>query len=422
MSINYNSRIVTDGLVLYLDAANPKSYPGSGTSWYDLSGNGYVGTFVNGVSPFKKNAIIFDGSGDFITLDGFNLNNYLNLNFCIESWVYLNSQSSQMFFNTLPHNSFAISLNREGSGKTSLYIGNGSTWQTSDFRSTNALVLNQWNHIAVTKNNNSISIWHNGINQGSTSAFMPTGFNTAAYIGTYNGSTGENLNGKIYGYRIVIGSPVYTENFTPPIRVENISGIQLLIAQNGGFINNSQSAITVTPSGNTYIESDDAMKFDGTNDYVSFGGVAPNISSSITMLTWIYRISGNGMVISNSTQYGLFSSGSCWYWSVTTNAWVSYASTVTTSTNSWCQLGVTYTPGSSTAPIFYINSIANTVGATTMPFNAGGSGDLKIGEYSVHNPYAPFNGKIGSSMIYNRALSATEIQQNFAATRGRYNI
>lgn len=32
--------IVTDGLVLHLDAANRKSYPGSGTTWYDLSGNG----------------------------------------------------------------------------------------------------------------------------------------------------------------------------------------------------------------------------------------------------------------------------------------------------------------------------------------------------------------------------------------------
>jgi hypothetical protein len=39
MATNYNPRIVTDGLVLCLDAANPKSYPGSGTTWYDLSGN-----------------------------------------------------------------------------------------------------------------------------------------------------------------------------------------------------------------------------------------------------------------------------------------------------------------------------------------------------------------------------------------------
>jgi hypothetical protein len=40
MGIAYNPRIVTDGLVLALDAGNAKSYPGSGTTWTDLSGNG----------------------------------------------------------------------------------------------------------------------------------------------------------------------------------------------------------------------------------------------------------------------------------------------------------------------------------------------------------------------------------------------
>jgi hypothetical protein len=44
MATNYNPRIVTDGLVLALDAGNPKSYPGSGTTWTDLSGNGYDAT------------------------------------------------------------------------------------------------------------------------------------------------------------------------------------------------------------------------------------------------------------------------------------------------------------------------------------------------------------------------------------------
>jgi hypothetical protein len=41
VAVNYNPRIVTSGLVLCLDAANTKSYPGSGTTWTDLSGNGY---------------------------------------------------------------------------------------------------------------------------------------------------------------------------------------------------------------------------------------------------------------------------------------------------------------------------------------------------------------------------------------------
>jgi hypothetical protein len=41
MAHHHSPKIVTDGLVLMLDAANPKSYPGSGTTWYDLSGNNF---------------------------------------------------------------------------------------------------------------------------------------------------------------------------------------------------------------------------------------------------------------------------------------------------------------------------------------------------------------------------------------------
>jgi hypothetical protein len=63
-------KIVTDGLVLYLDAGNTKSYPGSGTLWNDLSGNGNNGTLVNGptFSSANMGSIIFDGSGKRATL------------------------------------------------------------------------------------------------------------------------------------------------------------------------------------------------------------------------------------------------------------------------------------------------------------------------------------------------------------------
>ena len=55
---------MTDGLVLALDAGNPKSYPGSGTTWTDLSGNGNNGTLVNGVG-YSNGALSFDGIDDY---------------------------------------------------------------------------------------------------------------------------------------------------------------------------------------------------------------------------------------------------------------------------------------------------------------------------------------------------------------------
>jgi hypothetical protein len=66
MSYSNGPRIVTDGLVLYLDAGNSKSYPGAGTTWTDLSGNNNNGTLVNGptFSSENKGSIVFDGTND----------------------------------------------------------------------------------------------------------------------------------------------------------------------------------------------------------------------------------------------------------------------------------------------------------------------------------------------------------------------
>jgi len=72
MAIVYNTSIVRDGLALYLDAANIKSYPGSGTAWTDLSGNGRNGTLTLGptYSSLNNGSIIFDGTDDFVQCSG----------------------------------------------------------------------------------------------------------------------------------------------------------------------------------------------------------------------------------------------------------------------------------------------------------------------------------------------------------------
>jgi len=62
------ANIVTNGLVLCLDGANKRSYPGSGTAWVDLSGNQYVGTLTNGPTFDSGNYgnILFDGTDDYV--------------------------------------------------------------------------------------------------------------------------------------------------------------------------------------------------------------------------------------------------------------------------------------------------------------------------------------------------------------------
>jgi len=67
MAVNYNTSIVTNGLVLALDAANIKSYPGSGTTWTDLSGYKHNATLFN--SPTYANGrLTFDGVNTYATI------------------------------------------------------------------------------------------------------------------------------------------------------------------------------------------------------------------------------------------------------------------------------------------------------------------------------------------------------------------
>ena len=67
MATKYSPKTVTNGLVLSLDAANTKSYPRSGTTWSDLSGNSNNGTLTNGptFSGANGGSIVFDGTNDY---------------------------------------------------------------------------------------------------------------------------------------------------------------------------------------------------------------------------------------------------------------------------------------------------------------------------------------------------------------------
>ena len=66
------SSVVTAGLQLYLDAGNASSYPGSGTTWTDLSGNSRDGTLTNGPTYDSADggSIVFDGSNDLVQCSG----------------------------------------------------------------------------------------------------------------------------------------------------------------------------------------------------------------------------------------------------------------------------------------------------------------------------------------------------------------
>ena len=95
MAFNFSPKIVTDGLVLYYDAANTKSYLSGSTTWNDLSRANNNGTLVNGPTYSSANigSIVFDGVNDYVNC-GTNSSLNISGSITVESWVYLSSLSN----------------------------------------------------------------------------------------------------------------------------------------------------------------------------------------------------------------------------------------------------------------------------------------------------------------------------------------
>ena len=203
MATNYNPSIVTDGLVLCLDAANTKSYPGSGTTWTDISGEGHDGTLTNGPT-FSSNYggnIVLDGSNDFVT--GVH-NSELNLR---------NDVTIECWFRRTGGRSTWVRIFGKGDGSNRTYglwyhvNQNYFLYQRYGPSSFNVLptipvVLNKWYHMVGTSSGSTHTLYLNGVNVGTASNSSTFHSSTDPYkVGSHDGlyhHIGDVSNCRIY--------------------------------------------------------------------------------------------------------------------------------------------------------------------------------------------------------------------------------
>jgi hypothetical protein len=160
--------IVTNGLVLNLDAANPRSYPQpyNGTTWFDISGNNSNGTFINGPTFNSGNggSIVFDGVNDST-----NFGNILNLgtNSCtINQWIKMTSTPvsfvctlSKAFFGAQDYR-YAILINPSRQITPFISGNTGDISPSTVF----ALTLNVWYMVTcIFDRTSSIKVYINGL-------------------------------------------------------------------------------------------------------------------------------------------------------------------------------------------------------------------------------------------------------------------
>ena len=439
MAINYNPTTVSDGLVLALDAANTRSYGGSGTTWTDISYRGNNGTLTNGPAyttvgfnePFGgAGGVYFDGTGDYLSLPSSNNLAVGTGDFTFETWVYpLSWTNSNAAIIRGDNNSMQIG--RYGSSNNLGIAKAAVDWYIND---ATLPPINKWTHIAVVRSSGTLKIYIDGVSSGTTATGNTVDFGAVTVIGA-NTSGSDGFNGFISNAHLVKGTALYTSNFTPPRSLLTaVSGTSLLTCQKGNITDASSNNFTITVSGDARsVYGFPSFKFDGTDDYVT----APNNadfdfgSGDFTVEYWINFSTVSGIrgifgkrvsevnyapilmyLQSSALQLLMSTSGSSWNVSLSTS---------TLSTGSWNHVAVFR---SGTTVYLFLNGTS--IGSTGTVSGAliSNTAPLTVGVDSTSpSGSTPLNGYISNFRIYKgKALTAAEVSQNFNALRGRFGI
>ena len=192
---------VTSGLVLELDAGNIKSYPTTGTTWFDKSGLGNNGTLTNGptFNTGSLGSIVFDGVDDYVSVaDASSLN--FNTAISVDFWVYVNSYGSggTMF------------IHQQNGGN----VGGFEIWVSTNgiirFNKNQSIIiittsasfsLNGWQNIVCTTDGTNANVFMNNSIIGSAAGLLPDNVDGILRIGNWSAG-GYQLNGRMSSIKL----------------------------------------------------------------------------------------------------------------------------------------------------------------------------------------------------------------------------
>jgi len=387
MSLAHGSSIVTNGLILYYDMYNTKKsfkgppitnyIPNPYASWngssfvlgYNYANLGATYTYVTGVeNPINSPGVLQYYTGT-------------------SGYKYFSIDSSSLpATGTYTFSYYARLVNGTASGApidSQLWRANGSDRSvTGDW---NPTFTASWRRYATT-----------GPAEAST---------VLQYFPVHSGNIIGGYTIQYCGFQLELNS--YATTFVSGTR----STTQAIVDLTGKN--------TLTTNSLTY-NSDGTFSFNGSNSVIS----APNNTIFDTQTpsveVWIKTnaLSQNGFFFEKgtvNTEYSLFQEGANIVWRQGSNSL--YATTASyISTSQWAHIVGTYTSGSRN---LYINGVlvASDSLSATVGTNSGG---ITIGSYNSGGYF--YNGSIGTVKVYNRALSAAEILQNFNANRSRFGI
>jgi hypothetical protein len=212
MALQHSPSIVTNGLVLCVDAGNPRSYSGSGTTWNDAISSGYNFTLTNGPTYSSSNLgfFNFDGVNDFASASN---NTALDTQtVTVEVWIKTNALNQNGFWFEKGSVNSQYALFQEGSSIVWRQASLSQYTTTASFISTS-----NWAQIVGTYTSGSRITYINGVavtSDGQTGSLLTN--TSGMYIGAYGTGTGYFYNGALSICRVynrVLSATEILQNF-----------------------------------------------------------------------------------------------------------------------------------------------------------------------------------------------------------------
>lgn len=442
---------IADGLVLHLDASNKLSYSGSGNTWYDLSAYSNNATFVDSPSSqiLPQAYFNFDGVNDYMTIPR------------SASISPVSAITQEVWFNfaPIPNTSVFIGLQYGSSYNNTYALFKESSLLYGGVNVSGSLNVigigisnisgNKWVHFVHTFDGSTQKLYLDGVLQNSASlsgSIQYDSNNTRIVIGAddnggYNSGTGAFHSGKLNQVKIynrALSSEEITRNYISQRKryfpEENIVANGLVLHIDPGkpssYTGSGNTVYDLSGSGNTGTLANGAafsglnggvIVFDGTNDYMTIPHNSSQELTYITVSAWfnfpVIPVAGLG--INKEGSFRLISGES-----YTTTAggriggsWGTGvgAGSTTLISNKWYQIVMT---ADGTTQKLYVNGsldyTTNNSALATINTNV-----ISFATYHYGAGYF-LNCKMTKIQLYNRALSAVEVQQNYNATKGRF--
>jgi hypothetical protein len=408
MAASSGPDIVDSGLVLALDAADRNSFDSNENLLFQTSQIGLTPTYsVSGIVGLNTTATtapnglfeasLLDNNGNTATnyvFGGSGISLVANTTYTYS--IHIKQGTKPDFWITIDENGFGGKRYYSYFTYSTETVTTGVTGNTGNdgvlVGSSATKLTNGWYRLSLTFRTSTTSV--------------------SGFVDMINrfGNSGSNY---VWGRQLEYGSsasPYYAT--TGGIKTRGSTLIDLTGRDNTGTLTN----------GPTYSSANGgSLVFDGTNDCLVVNSNASILSStSYTKIAWFYPTSfatGNNIISGgNSGQHAFWLAGGTNLFSGHNGNWGTVASTTTLSLNTWYCGAVTFS--STTGWVLYLNGVQEDTDISTTTFT--GNGEILIGAYSTGANV--FTGRISNCLVYNRVLTATEIQQNFNSVRSRFGI